>query len=428
MGHITRRDVVRLGASAAAIGLAGAPFGGARADARLRMIWWGNPDRDRRTLAALDVYKRKRADVTVQAEATGWGDYWPKVATQAAGRNLPDVLQMDYRYIFEYARRGQLADLGPFVGREIDLAQFTPSLLDTGKVDGKLYGVPMGANSTSVVYNKTKLDALGIKMPDGQKWTLDDLRSIAQEIAGKTEKSVAAVANVGWLEQWLEVFVRQRGKALYTEDGKLGFGADDVAAFWDYWDGMQKAGLTPPPDVQALDDRNLDKKMIVLGKSLIDFTNSNQLVGLQKLVQDELALTMIPNQAERRPGQYMKPAMLISAAANGPSLPEAAKLISFMISDLDAADTLEVERGVPGDARVRQRLQGKIGKVEERMVAYLEAIGEHVSPIPPPPPKGAGEIENLLLRLHQQVSFGRAKVPDGARDFVRQAETILRRA
>ena len=98
-------------------------------------------------------------DVTIDPETYAWNDYWPKLATQAAGQNLPDVIQMDYRYIFEYARRGQLADLTPFVGKEIDLADFDPNQLESGKVDGKLYGISMGANSMTHVYKPAMLES-----------------------------------------------------------------------------------------------------------------------------------------------------------------------------------------------------------------------------------------------------------------------------
>ena len=63
---------------------------------------------------------------TIDPETYAWNDYWPKLATQAAGQNLPDVIQMDYRYIFEYARRGQLADLTPFVGKQHRPRRFRP--------------------------------------------------------------------------------------------------------------------------------------------------------------------------------------------------------------------------------------------------------------------------------------------------------------
>src|SRR5688572_15029459 len=173
--HISRRDFGRLMAAGASIGALGGFATPAWAETRLRLIWWGNPERDRRTHEAVELYQQKNPEVTIAPESYQWGDYWQKLATQAAGRNLPDVIQMDYRFIFEYARRGQLAELDPFVGNQLQLADFDPNQLDSGKVDGKLYGISMGANSTSTVYNKTKLDELGVTLPDPTTWTYDDL-------------------------------------------------------------------------------------------------------------------------------------------------------------------------------------------------------------------------------------------------------------
>ena len=149
---LSRRDFNRLAAAGVAAGALGGLTSRALAETRLRLIWWGNPDRDKRTNAVVDLYKQANAEVTIDPETYAWNDYWPKLATQAAGQNLPDVIQMDYRYIFEYARRGQLADLTPFVGKQIDLGDFDPNQLESGKVDGKLYGISLGANSMTHVY------------------------------------------------------------------------------------------------------------------------------------------------------------------------------------------------------------------------------------------------------------------------------------
>ena len=83
---------------------------GRAAGGSMRLIWWGNPERDKRTNAVIDLFQQASGD-EVLPETYAWGDYWQKLATQAAGQNLPDVVQMDYRYIFEWARRNQLAAL-----------------------------------------------------------------------------------------------------------------------------------------------------------------------------------------------------------------------------------------------------------------------------------------------------------------------------
>ena len=46
----------------------------------------------------------------------------------------------------------------------------------------------------------------------------------------------------------------------------------------------------------------MEDTMLVTGKSLFGFIHSNQLVAYQKLVPDEINITMIPNQEGGKPG------------------------------------------------------------------------------------------------------------------------------
>lgn len=429
MKALSRRDFGRLIAAGAAVGALASRTGRAFAETRLRYIWWGNPDRDKRTNAAVDLYHKKNPDISVDRESYAWADYWPKLATQAAGRNLPDVIQMDYRYIFEWARRGQLADLTPMVGKELKLDNFDKNQLDSGKIGGKLYGLSMGGNSVALVYNKTQYDALKITLPDPLSWTFDDFIKLAKDVQPHLPDGVHFTANKGDNESWLEMFVRQRGKELYTEGGQLGFELDDLIAFWTIMTQMQKDGLTPPPDVQAQDTTGaLEKTMLVLGKAITDFTNSNQLVAIQKLMKDQVDLATLPNQEGNRAGQYMKPSMFISQSASSAEPEQAAKLLNFMITDVDAGEILQIERGVPADSVVLKHIEPSLTEVEQRMTRYLTLLAKHVGPLPPPPPKGAGEIQQLLYPAYQTVSFGRASVEDGAKDFMQRAKDILKRA
>src|SRR5262245_8176636 len=403
--RFTRREFGGLLASGAAAAALTASGGLANAESRLRFIWWGNPDRDKRTIAAIDLYGKKHPDITIAPESYAWADYWPKLATQAAGQNLADIIQMDYRYIFEWARRGQLADLTQFLDKTLNLGNFDKNQLDSGKVDGKLYGISLGANSVAFVYNKTKYDALKIALPDPLTWTYDDFAKLAKDVQPHLDKGLYFTANNGDEEAGLEMYVRQRGKSPYTVDGKLGHDADDVAASGNFWDGMQKDGVTPPPDVQALDASGaIEKMMIVNNAAITDWTNSNQLVGIQKLTKDTVDLTLLPNQAGNKPGQYFKPSMFISMAAKSPMPTDCATFLDFMVNDLDAADILQIERGVGGNPAVLEHLKPKLGAVEQRIIGYLQLLAKHVGPLPPPPPKGAGEIQNEIRTAYQAIS------------------------
>jgi multiple sugar transport system substrate-binding protein len=429
MNRISRRAFGGLLASGASLAALASTTPFAFADSRLRLIWWGNPDRDKRTNEVADLYQTTNAGVTIDRETYAWNDYWPKLATQAAGQNLPDVIQMDYRYIFEYARRGQLADLTPFVGKQLRLDDFDKNQLDSGKVDGKLYGVSLGANSFTHVYRKAKLEELGVPIPDPTTWTIDDFVAIGKEVKDKLPEGMYFSQNMGFEEPRFEAWVRQRGKELYTADGQLAYDLEDLTDHFAFWFQMQEDGLTPPADLQApANSGKMEESMLVTGHALFQFIHSNQLVANQKLVEDELNITMVPNQKDGKPGQYLKPSQLLSMAANAPDPEAAAKLIDFFITDESANDILLIERGVSGDASVRERISSALSDTENKIIKYLDIVATHVGALPPPPPKNAGELQRALLISWESVAFKKADVKQAASDYYENAKAVLARA
>uniref|UniRef100_UPI0031010407 extracellular solute-binding protein n=1 Tax=Neorhizobium sp. EC2-8 TaxID=3129230 RepID=UPI0031010407 len=123
MTKLTRRTLLgAIGAAAAASALPAVPaFAAGRS---IRHYWWGNPERDKRTFAVIDTFQKKNAGIAVSGETIGWGDYWTKMATQTAGRNMADLVQMDYRFLFEYVNRGALKPLDEFAGKSLMIADF----------------------------------------------------------------------------------------------------------------------------------------------------------------------------------------------------------------------------------------------------------------------------------------------------------------
>lgn len=426
--NLSRREFGGLMAGTAAASMLASVGAFAQAGTSLRLIWWGNPDRDRRTHEVIDLF-HTQTGTEVVPETYAWNDYWQKLATQAAGRNLPDLIQMDYRYIFEYARRQQLAALDDLVGARLAEVKFDPNQLASGQVDGKLYGVSMGANSMSYIYNKAVLENAGVTLPDMTTWTNDDFTAIGKELKGKLPEKMAFVDNMGYREPVLETWVRQRGKALYTEDGQLGYGLDDLTAFFAFWKGLQDEGLTPPADVQSQDsDGKMETSMLVTGRSLFGFSHSNQLVANQKLVPDEINIVMIPNQTDGKPGQYLKPSMLLSIAETSEVKDAAAALLGFFITDAKANQILQIERGVSGDPAVREAILPGLSPTEKKIIDYLDVVATSVGPLPPPPPKNAGELDRALRPTWDSISFEKASVEDGAKQYYDNAVAILGRA
>lgn len=425
--RVPRRVVLQLGAAAAVLGSAlSSPLFAQSARTRLRMTWWGGADRAKRTQAALEAYQKQNAGTQIDTETIGWGDYWTRLATQVAGGNAPDIIQMDYRYIYEYARRKALRPLDEFMPNPLEIGDFGQANIDTGKVDGQIFGVSMGVNSTALFYDTAVFEKHKLSPPD-HKTTWEQYAALATEIA-KAEKrrGYFGSTNAGFNEPALEVWVRQRGKLLYDQDGKLGFARDDIADWFDYWDKMRKAGGAVTGDLQAAHRNTPETDMLTVGRAAMTLAHANQIVAWQGLNKSRLAMTMFPQ--GKQPGQYYKPSMLLSMSATTPQAREAASIINFIATSPDAAAALNVERGVPPSKKMREVLLTQVDELGKMQIDYISLIADKVSPLPPPPPKGAGEIEQLLRRVYETVSVGGATVPQAADQFMAEARRALERA
>lgn len=421
MGSFTRRQFIASAGAGLALGL-GSPLGFAQNSLKLRCFWWGNPDRDRRTKALLDAYSQKNG-VQIAAESLGWGDYWTKLATQVAGGNAPDLIQMDYRYLFEYARRNTLLPLDSL----LPLPDFTANDRNGGKVDGKLYAVTLGSNSKALVYNTEMLAKVGVNAID-HKWTWDDFGRIAGEISKiDPGKYWGSEDNSRW-EQGFEQWLNMQGKALYNVDGQAAFTKDDVAGWFSLWDKLRKAGAIAPPDIGAVNTGKVEEFVVSRGVGAMSFVNSNQIVAFQALNKSSLALSPFPRDKGQGSGHYIKPSQLISISARSKAPEEAAKIIKFMVTDPEGVKILGIERGVPASPAARAVLTPGLDALGKMQIDYVALIGATAIPLPPPPPKGAGEVENLLRRVADAVAFGKSSVQEGAEQFHGEAIRILARA
>jgi multiple sugar transport system substrate-binding protein len=424
----SRRSVIGAGLGGAALGVLGGHPGLAQSDVRLRMFWWGSRERAERTDKVNKLYQQNNAGLTISGESLGWNDYWPRLATQTAGRNAADVLQMDYRYIFEYARRGALLPLDDYLSKALNLTDFNKATIDSGKVDGKIYGVSLGLNSTSLIYDKDIIQSLGLQAPNW-RMTWKEIGDLAAEITKAAKRDrYTGIQDGGREEPALEVWLGQRGKSLYNADGKLGFDDKDLGEWFAFWDDLRKRGGCAAADTQALDRGEIDANLLTLGKAAIGFAHSNQLVGFQALNKSKLGLSTFPDGGPgAKPGQYLKPSMLWSVSAQSKQKEAAVKLLNFFVADTEAGKLLGVERGVPPSDAVRKAVTPTLDELSQAMADYITLISDKVGPLPPPPPNGAGEVATLLRRVNEQVGFGRLSPAEGAKQFITESNAVLAR-
>ena len=426
---LDRRQFLMGSTALAAAGALGGISPALAADVHLRLYWWGGQARADRTNAVSDLYAKANPGFTYDKEFNAFNDYWPKLGTQVAGGNAPDVFQMDYRYIVEYAKRGAVQALDDYVGKSLKLDDFDKDQIEGGRVDGKLYAISLGANSVAMMVNTDAFAAAGVDLPT-RDWSYDDYKAKAEAFNAKSNgMRLLADGSQGGdppLENWL----RARGKALYTADGKLAFDADDLVEWFKLWADLRAANVCVGPDDQALDaTAAIDTTMITLGKAATTFANSNQLIGFQAVNKAELTMINFPRpKAGVGGGHYRKPSQFWSVNPKSANLEEAVKYVSFFVNDLDAGLILGVERGIPCSKAVRDKLAPTLSAPDQLSLNFVSNLGDLLGKLPPSPPAAAGEVATQLNTTAQAIAFGQTTPEDAGPAFIKEAQDILDRA
>lgn len=424
MGKFTRRQALgTIGGAVAATAMTSVPA--LAADRRIRHFWWGNPDRDRRTFAVIDVFQKHYSDIEVSGETIGWGDYWTKMATQTAGRNMADLVQMDYRYLFEFVRRGALQSLDEHIGNGLDLSNFDKGPLSGGMVDGKLYALNIGSNSQVIPYNTRVFEEAGVDA-DVINWTRDEFAAVCEQI--KTKTGVNGSDDQSLMSESMEAWARQNGRDFYGADGNITATAEDVAEYWSFWAELRNAGVIADKNKTVILDAPMSESGIVTGDSAMSIFWSNQLVAIQGLVKDTIGAAMVPHKPGGGFGQFIKPSQFLALTRDASDVPAAVQYMNDWINDPETTAILGLERGIPGNANVRAALADSFSPAEQLSVDYFNAIQDKVGALPLPAPKGAGEVRDAFMRIGTDVVLGNMDIAEAAGIFIEDAQSIVDRA
>lgn len=396
---------------------------------RIRHFWWGNPERDKRTFEVIEIFNGAHPDIEVVGETLGFADYFTKLTTQIAGRNMPDVIQQGYGVMLEYVGKGALLPLDEYVGKTLDIAKIDQSAIDAGTFDGKFYGLSIGANAMVSLYNTRMFEEAKIET-DPITWTYDDLKTISVAISEATPDGIYGTDDC--TADWgaFGVYLGQKGiSPQYTAEGQFNFDQSVIEEYWNLWKDIRDAGGTPPGgDSAGLVAPELNQLGIVTGTTAISYAWSNQMVGTQALMQDKIGAGMRPRIAGSKSGQSIQPSQFVCLTRDTIDADATVQYMNAFVNDPEMTAVLGLERGIPSQSDVRAALQPNLTEIEATSVAYFDAIQPHVTPLDPAPPPGNRECEEAFERIAVAVLLDQQSIADTAAQFMQEAEAILKRA
>ena len=207
------------------------------------VVWMQQANQDQIEATVLDDFYAAYPNIEVS-----FTNYSPQeVAQQLAisiqgGAGAPDVALMQSDQLPRIVELGGLADITDFVGD--DAADFVPSALSLGELDGRLYGVPWDIGPVVLYYRRDIFEAAGLPSdPDSVSdlvATWDEYYAVCEAIDEATGLPCFANNRAQSLgDLWINLLVAQ-GLGWYSDDGALTIDSPEniaalelIGTFWD---------------------------------------------------------------------------------------------------------------------------------------------------------------------------------------------------
>jgi multiple sugar transport system substrate-binding protein len=129
---------------------------------------------------------------TVQLTFVPEGSYNAQVQAAALSQDLPDVLEFDGPFVYNYVWQQNLVPIDKLISESVK-QDLLPSILQQGTYQGHLYSVGTFDSGLGLYGRRSKLQAAGIRIPKGHKdaWTIAEFdRALAALAIRDPDKQV----------------------------------------------------------------------------------------------------------------------------------------------------------------------------------------------------------------------------------------------
>jgi len=386
----------------------------------LDLAFWGNDVRADLYNQVIAAFNEEYPNITVNATFLGFPEFWEKRQTEAAGGNLPDVMQFDYSYLRQYAENGLLLDLDPFLGGVIETDPLSEAILSIGVVADTTYAIPTSTNAWGLFTNPVMLERAGVESFPGGSWD-DYIDWMAEVTDGGDGEFWGGTDYTGRIQNF-EVQLRAEGSYVFSEDGEPGFDEARLTAFWE--DGARaRAGIVVPqqPLEEVFPQGGFETAQSASELSWDNF-GAGYLAGLGE-GYTEVGLQAPPVTVEGAKDLYLKPSMLHAIAANTDQPEAAATLVNFLINSPQSGEIFGTNRGLPASSTALAAAD--LDPISQQIKEYEASVADRLGDAPPVPIVGYGSLEEKFRQLGVELNFGTISVADAVSQFFTEMDVVL---
>ena len=306
----------------------------------LTFSWWGNDDRNKYTIKAIEEFEELNPGIKVNCSYSEWSGYEMRNKVQMISDTEADVMQINYGWLTTYSSDGSgYYDLNQ-LSKNIELENFDEEVLKYGDKGGMLNAVPIAMNAETVYVNKTIYDQYGQPVPT----TWDDLFKAANIMSKDGIYPMSAASKSMWL--YLIAYGEQvSSKKFLNDDGSLNFTATDFATMMEFYKRLVDEKVMP--QVEKYERLSLDSEEYAGALAWISDAENyfgEAVENGREIVCADYTTLDGSNVGE---GWYAKPATMYAISKETQHPEEAAKLLDFLLNSKEMSDLQGLEKGIP---------------------------------------------------------------------------------
>lgn len=260
-------------------------------------VWFhtGRPEEKQVIESQAERFNAGQKEVQVKLVLIPEGDYNTQVQAAAADGKLPDLLDLDGPYLYNYAWKNHLLALDDLLSPKI-LSDLLPSIITQGTYDNRLYSVGIFDSGLGLYGSRSRLTAAGARIPTSpdNAWSADEFEQILAGLARLDPDAMVLDLRLDYRGEWFTYafspVIQSAGGDLIDRRNYLSAanalnGPRAVAALTRLQSWLQHGYVDP----------NIDTNSFVRGRVALSWCGHWEYPRYKKMLGDDLVIMPLPD-------------------------------------------------------------------------------------------------------------------------------------
>ncbi len=259
-------------------------------------VWFHAGQEAEREIIQEQVIRFNESRKTVEVNLTfiPERDYNAQIQAAAMADDLPDVLEFDGPYLYNYVWQNHLLPLDDYIPQKIK-EDLLPSIIAQGTYQGSLYSVATFDSGLGLYVNKDMLEAINARIPTsaGDAWTIDEFNTILTRLSDEDPDGAVLDLKLNYSGEWYSYafspVLQSAGADLINRETMFATGvlnSDSAVTALKYIQNWV---------AQELVDYNTDDAAFTTGRVAISWVGHWEYDRYSKALGEKLAIVPLPD-------------------------------------------------------------------------------------------------------------------------------------